>query len=183
MSSLYPQNPKGPGALRWGIKRSFVSYLSRLPDCRVSAEDGASIVSGSYFQFVRDTAAEADAAGAPEVADVLKFRGVARLSGHHGMLSVVVADPWVEFTSGGAVLSVVEPRAEPGSAARLELLRLAVPAGVGSSEPGSAAPEQSGTDWMELPAGLAPAAVELFNAQYAAGEEMDPLFLGPAVSE
>lgn len=184
MSSLCPQNPQnphGPEVLRWGIKRSFVSYLSRLPDCRVSAEGGATIVSGSYFQFVRDTEAGADALSAPGVTEILKFRGVARLSGHHDMLHVVVADPWVELGAGGAVLSVVDPRTEPGSGARLELLRLAVPAGSAAS--GSDGLGQGGVDWAEMPAGLAPAAVELFNGQYAVGEEMDPLFLGAAVPE
>lgn len=168
------QFPSGAPVLRWGIKRSFISYLSRLPDGSVSAEAGASIVSGSYFQFEPDGGvsaadSEAPAATAGEVpAGVRKFRGQVRLSGHHGMMSLFVADPWLEFGADAAVLSVADPHQAPGSGARLELLRLAVP-GI------------AGTDWTELPAQLAPAAVELFNGQYAAGEEMDSVFLGREV--
>jgi Htaa len=163
------QYPHGVPVLRWGIKRSFISYLSRLPDGSVSADAGASIVSGSYFQFESDGGGSAADAGAP--AAVRKFRGQVRLSGHHGMMSLFVADPWLEFTAGGAVLSVEDPQQAPGSGGRLELLRLAVPGGS----------EDAGAEWTELPAQLAPAAVELFNGQYPAGEEMDPVFLAPAV--
>jgi hypothetical protein len=156
--------------LRWGIKRSFISYLSRLPDGSVSAEAGASIVSGSYFQFDPDGGASASEVGSPAVSvpeGVRKFRGQVRLSGHHGMMSLFVANPWLEFGADGAVLSVADPQHAPGSGHRLELLRLTVPS-------------VAGTDWTELPAQLAPDAVELFNGQYAAGEEMDPVFLGRA---
>ena len=181
------QYPFDAPVLRWGIKRSFISYLSRLPDGSVSAGAGASIVSGSYFQFEPDGGAPADA-GAPAdsaPAGVRRFRGQVRLSGHHGMMSLFVADPWLEFGAAGAVLSVADPQQAPGSGARLELLRLALPAGTGPSGTGAAglepaAPGVAGTGWKELLAQLAPAAVELFNGQYAAGEEMDPVFLGPA---
>jgi len=40
-----------PLGLTWGIKRSFVRYLSGLPDAQVSATDGAEIVEGSLFNF------------------------------------------------------------------------------------------------------------------------------------
>ena len=160
------QLPLGAPVLRWGIKRSFISYLSRLPDGSVSAEAGASIVSGSYFQFEPDGGGSADLAPA----GVRKFKGQVRLSGHHGMMSLFVADPWLEFGADGAVLSVEDPQQPPGSGGRLELLRLAVPGAL----------DVAGTEWTELPTQLAPAAVELFNGQYAAGEEMDPVFLGPA---
>ena len=178
------QYPSDAPVLRWGIKRSFISYLSRLPDGSVSAGAGASIVSGSYFQFEPDGGAPADA-GAPAdsaPAGVRRFRGQVRLSGHHGMMSLFVADPWLEFGAAGAVLSVADPQQAPGGGARLELLRLDLPAGTGSSGTGlePAAPGVAGTGWKELRAQLAPAAVELFNGQYAAGEEMDPVFLGPA---
>lgn len=156
-------------ALRWGIKRSFIDYLSRLPDGSVSADAGASIVSGSYFQFEPDGGASAAEAGWP--AGVRKFRGQVRLSGHQGMMSLFVTDPWLEFGAEGVLLSVADPRRTPGSEARLELLRLAVPRG----------PESAATEWTELPAQLAAAGVELFNGQYVAGEEMDPVLLGREV--
>ena len=175
----WEQYVQGAPVLRWGIKRSFISYLSRLPDGSVSADAGASIVSGSYFQFEPDGGgsaadAEARAAGAPAdlaPAGVRKFRGQVRLSGHHGMMSLFVADPWLEFSADGAVLSVEDPQRVPGSGGRLELLRLTAPGAL----------DVAGTGWTELPAQLAPGAVELFNGQYAAGEEMDPVFLGSAV--
>ncbi|CAH0288569.1 hypothetical protein SRABI26_04158 [Arthrobacter sp. Bi26] len=185
------QLPCDAPVLRWGIKRTFISYLSRLPDGSVSADSGASIVSGSYFQFAPDGGGPAGEAGSPAdprtaedptpagigTAGIRRFRGQVRLSGHHGMMSLFVADPWLEFDAEGAVLSVADPGQAPGSGARLELLRLAVPKVAGTQVAG---PEAAGTDWTELPAQLAPAAVDLFNGQYAAGEEMDPVFLGPA---
>ena len=177
------QLPFDDPVLRWGIKRSFISYLSRLPDGSVSADAGASIVSGSYFQFAPDGGGPVGEAGSADpgtaedptpagvgTAGIRRFRGQVRLSGHHGMMSLFVADPWLEFDAEGAVLSVADPGQVPGSGARLELLQLAVPVG----------PDVAGTGWTELPAQLAPAAVDLFNGQYAAGEEMDPVFLGPA---
>jgi hypothetical protein len=173
------QNPIDAPVLRWGIKRSFISYLSRLPDGSVSAAAGASIVSGSYFQFEPDGGASGAADESPAVSagevpvGVRKFRGQVRLSGHHGMMSLFVADPWVEFGAEGAVLSVADPQAAPGTGRRLELLRLRLPGAAGAAG-------TDGNDWTELPAQLAPAAVELFNGQYPAGEEMDPVFLGPA---
>ena len=92
------------------------------------------------------------------------------------MMSLLVADPWLEVTAAGAVLSVEDPRQAPGRGGRLELLRLAVPGG-----PDAAGTVVAGAEWTELPAQLAPAAVELFDGQYPAGEEMDPVFLGPVV--
>ena len=185
------QYTHGAPVLRWGIKRSFISYLSRIPDGSVSADAGASIVSGSYFQFAPDGGGLVGKAGSPAepgtaedptpagvgTAGIRRFRGQVRLSGHHGMMSLFVADPWLEFDAEGAVLSVAEPGHVPGSGARLELLRLAVPKVAGTEVAGT---EVADTGWTELPAQLAPAAVDLFNGQYAAGEEMDPVFLGPA---
>lgn len=179
------QLPFDAPVLRWGIKRSFISYLSRLPDGSVSADAGASIVSGSYFQFAPDCGGLVGEAGSADpgtaedptpagvgTAGIRRFRGQVRLSGHHGMMSLFVADPWLEIDAGGAVLSVADPGQMPGSGARLELLRLAVPKVAGTAV--------AVTRWTELPARLAPAAVDLFNGQYAAGEEMDPVFLGAA---
>lgn len=155
--------PSAAPVLRWGIKRSFINYLSRLPDGSVSADSGASIVSGSFFQFEPDGRGD----GPPAEPDVLKFRGEVRLSGHHGMMSLSVADPWIEFTAGGAVLSIVDPEQGPGGSGRVALLRLAA----------GGAPGIPGTDWNEVPARLAPGAVGLFNGQYDAGEDMDAVFL------
>ena len=158
------QYPFDAPVLRWGIKRSFISYLSRLPDGSVSAGAGASIISGSYFQFEPDGGAPADAAappsaGAPEdpvQAGVHRFRGEVRLSGHHGMMSLFVADPWLEFGAAGAVLSVADPQQAPGGGARLELLRLDLPAGTGSSGTGLRACRARGCrDGMEGTAGAA----------------------------
>lgn len=172
------QPPSDARVLRWGIKRSFIDYLSRLPDGSVSADAGATIVGGSYFQFESDGGASAAEAGAPAAGapeGIKKFRGQVRLSGHHGMMSLFVADPWLEFGADGVVLSVADPRQVPGIGTRLELLHLAVPGGPESAGIGVAGAEIAGT---ELPAQLALAAVELFNGQYAAGEDMDPVFLG-----
>lgn len=170
------QLPFDAPVLRWGIKRSFINYLSRLPDGSVLADSGASIVSGSYFQFEPAGGASVTDAGMPTDVRIRKFRGQVRLGGHHGMLSLLVADPWLEYRAEGAVLTVSDHQVSPGSGGRLELLGLSVP-----DWPRPGAHHTAGTEWTELPAKLSRDAVELFNGQYLAGEEMDPLFLGPAV--
>lgn len=55
----------------------------------------------------------APAAGAGVPGGIQKFRGQARHSGHHGMMSLSIADPWLEFGADGVVLSVADLQRAP----------------------------------------------------------------------
>jgi hypothetical protein len=151
-----------PLGLTWGIKRSFVRYLSSLPDAQVSATDGAEIVEGSLFNF-QPAGGSFDAAART---GVLRFRGDVRLSGHYGMMFVQLLDPWVEFTADGAVLTV----GEPGVDTRYALATL-------QPAPDSPVDDEGGRLWEGVQAALSAAGSETFNDQYPAGQPMDPLFI------
>jgi hypothetical protein len=150
-----------PG-LTWGVKRSFVRYLSLLPDFRHAETDGAFLVSGSFFHFPHadDDAVPATGVGA---AGPMRFRGEVRLTGHRGMLAVVIADPWVELRDGRTVLTVVDHR--PDGAGRMPIALLRPTASV------------TGT-FRRWTASLTDEARWLFDDQYPPGEELDPVEVG-----
>ncbi|MFV3077622.1 HtaA domain-containing protein [Niveispirillum fermenti] len=68
--------------LLWSIKRSFAAYVARLPDGRLSLDDGVRPADGDQLYFALD-------AGAHD----LSFAGAVRFTGHFGMLSVTIAAP------------------------------------------------------------------------------------------
>lgn len=149
--------------LTWGLKRSFVAYVSRLRDGGCGAKDGGSVVDGSFFHF--------EPAG-PADGSVVRFQGDVRLVGHAGLLFVMLKDPWVEFTSDGAVLSVVDVEHWPDTSQRMPLATL---------EPAEPVTAEGLRVWSDVPAKLTEQGVELFNEQYAAGQPLDPVtFAVPA---
>lgn len=77
--------------LEWGIKASFRDYLQALPDAREEHE-GVEVRDGEYVFPGR-----AD--------DALQFTGRVHLSGHGGVLDVILADPAIEATDDGLVLT------------------------------------------------------------------------------
>ncbi|HET6241751.1 MAG TPA: HtaA domain-containing protein [Arthrobacter sp.] len=153
-------DPLPPLGLTWGIKRSFIDYITGLPDGAVSAADGAVMVEPGRFCFAPEDSDYSLARGA----GVLRFRGDVRLAGHHGMMFVRLLDPWIELAGGRGILSIStgdgQERADVGT------LR-------------SAAPRE--TDgylvWEHVDVLITPAGSELFDGQYAAGQPMDPLFI------
>lgn len=89
-------------SLRWGIKTSLLRYVRDMPDGRVEAANGAAAVEGG-FVF--------GSAGG------LAFRGTVTLTGHHGMMRVVIADPAFVQTASGWSLEIADPD-EPGTRLR-----------------------------------------------------------------
>jgi hypothetical protein len=148
-----------PG-LTWGLKRSFIRYISTLPDGTHTETAGATLEPPSLFRF-SPTGSDLD----PTTGlGTMRFRGEVRLGGHRGMLGVLIADPWVKMTAGGAVLSVVDARHWPDRSRRLALATLA------SVRP---AETPDGLVWGPVPAHLTAEGAHVFGGQYAAGEEMD----------
>ncbi|MCH1882474.1 HtaA domain-containing protein [Agrococcus sp. ARC_14] len=82
------------GALVWGIKASLLGYVRGMSDGVVEAAGGAEATEGG-FRF------PAIGAGA--------FRGSVTLTGHHGMMRVVVADPAIVETEEGWAVEIADP--------------------------------------------------------------------------
>ncbi|MFH5824589.1 HtaA domain-containing protein [Georgenia sp. AZ-5] len=154
-----------PPGMIWGVKRSFVRYIAQLMDGGHSATAGATLALGSLFHFEQADGSTYD----PHTGTgALRFRGEVRLTGHFGMLSVTLAEPWVEFRDDGAVLTVVDHRS-PDGGIRLDLATL---------EAGAPAEPQPGVHvWQNVPVTLTAAGQWLFNDQYPAGQQLDPLFI------
>ncbi|MCG2621278.1 HtaA domain-containing protein [Arthrobacter sp. I2-34] len=153
-----------PLGLTWGLKRSFISYLSRLPDRAVSATRGASVIESSLFNFSPDGGTFDPQTGL----GTMRFRGDVRLSGHYGMMFVHIADPWIEFAADHATFSIAKTQGLGSENPRLPLAMLDV-----------AAPTPAGGSyvWDGLPIALAPEGTSIFDDQYPAGQPMDPLFI------
>lgn len=100
--------------LAWGVKASLLGYVRGLPDGRVLLEGVEE--HDSRFAFPSDV--EADLIDS----SVRHFHGSVTLLGHHGMMRVVLADPWLHPVPPGAVLSLADPEATGG---RLGFARVA----------------------------------------------------------
>lgn len=140
-----------PVALSWEIKHSLIRYVLAMSDGAVEATDGAA-QAGSGFTFLRDPHADA-AAGA------LCFCGKVTLTGHSGMLRIVIADPHLEpGDAGGAAwsLTIADPY-EPG--ARLPFAVIDSISEVGAAEGCRLTAE--GADLF-------------FSGPYTAGTELEP---------
>ena len=93
-----------PG-LTWGIKRSFMDYISGLPDGAVSAADGATVTASGEFCFA-PAGSEYDPASGT---GVLRFRGDVRVAGH-GVLSISTGDGGGTDRSDVGTLRTAAPR-------------------------------------------------------------------------
>lgn len=162
-----PENHAPPVGLTWGIKRSFVRYVSFLPDCSVSFQDGAEATNGSFFTFT-----PAGGSLDPHTGfGTLRFKGEVQMSGHGGMMRLQLLDPWVAFTPSGATLGIAAPGAHdavgsPADGISVATLELPQPESAGA-----------GLLWQDIRTTLTSEGAALFNDQYPAGQEMDPLFI------
>lgn len=145
--------------LAWGVKSSFVRYVSSMGGAE-ELEDGAVLTRDGeyYFGLADQTGFDPEAR-----LGVLQFRGTVHFSGHAGLLDVRIVDPRITMTSEGAVMSV---ETGAGPASRIDLVALV---------PGD--PVQIGEVllWRGVPTWLASAATPLFNDAYRPGEMLDPL--------
>ena len=162
MSVHPPEGPVGdvPFGLLWGIKRSFVAYVRRMPDGRGSIHDGAAPLGEDTLLFpVAEPPATADGAR------IWTFRGDVRFAGHAGMLFVRIAAPVLTVRDGQGELSIADPYDRPG-AARVPLVTVGL-------QPGPA-PEGAEV-WLGSDVRLTEAGAELFNDVYQPGEPFEDL--------
>ncbi|ONH31642.1 HtaA domain-containing protein [Pseudofrankia asymbiotica] len=163
--------PKGlVHGLRWGLKRSFIDYVRRMPDGRGSVGDGAVPVGSGDLFYQHDAARSTDgSSGGPRV---WAFRGDVRFSGHFGMLFVRVANPWLEIDGSTAVLSIEDPGARD-DAPRVRLVTATL----------QHLGDRDGTElWGSDDVALTAEGVAIFNDVYAEGEPFEPLMVQLPVS-
>lgn len=156
-----------PPGLTWGIKRSFVKYLSYLPDAAVSAAAGADIVDGSFFNFAPDGGDFDPSTGL----GTLQFKGDVRLSGHGGMMRVRLLNPRVTVTATGTELGVSDHVSDRPARIPTALPVLAELSG------GTPLLTEGRLLWLDLMTRLSADGTGVFNDQYPLGQEMDPLFI------
>lgn len=155
-------DPLPPLGLTWGIKRSFIAYITNLPDGTVAATGGAAVVESTLFCFAPADSDYDAALGT----GVLRFRGDVRLGGHHGMLFVRILDPWIAFTGGRGVLSISTGGSDPQDRIAVGFLHASAPREV-----------EDHLVWEDVEVAISPEGAELFDGQYAAQQPMDPLLI------
>lgn len=161
MTSTSASSQHPPQGLVWGVKQSFMGYLSMLDDAEIALSDTVELLEGSVLCF----ATEGVDVDPKDGTGNLRFTGTAVLSGHGGMMRVELRDPQIRLRSDGADLTVGEPS---GGEGRLTLATL-----------GDAGFERSEDDllWSALRVRLLADGVPLFGGQYAAGQPLDPVYV------
>lgn len=91
--------------LQWSIKDSLLGYLRGIEDGVIEAETPA-VFAGSYFTFSEDSAASNY--DADTLTGTLHFQGTAKLSGHWGMMNIVVKNPLIELENGSGQLLIAQ---------------------------------------------------------------------------
>ncbi|MEV7646857.1 HtaA domain-containing protein [Arthrobacter sp. NPDC089319] len=162
MASTY-----GDRDLVWSVKDTFIRYIGSLPDGTLTPLNGAEPFSTAggpewRFPYVGQSADDDEL--------TLRYQGELRISGHNGMLLVILMDPWLTFTATETQLSVVELMSWPDTS-----VREVIATGPACSDGYMDAAGQG------FPLGLTATAVELFNNVYAAGTPLGPARLVPPV--
>ncbi|TQC48827.1 hypothetical protein EEB14_13370 [Rhodococcus sp. WS4] len=88
----------------WAVKSSLRDYVAALPDGNMVISGGGGISHPAdefYFELADATGYDKD-----RLAGLLRFRGAIHFSGHAGLLSVSIVDPWVGFGGRRGLLSV-----------------------------------------------------------------------------
>jgi hypothetical protein len=156
-----------PGwGFQWRVKESFVDYLRSLPDGHIVPFGGAEECgSGDAAEWRFPYRGQRRLPAGLQI----EFGGELRMRAHHGMLLVILMDPWLTETEDGIELSVVDLTAWPDTSRRQVL-------GRGPAVPGLLAGEGP----VSVPLELAAESVELFNDVYPAGTPLaTATVLGP----
>lgn len=157
MVRAHPLVPASAGAMHWGVKASFLSYV------RNSGGKTAIVVpagvTGEAFTFPR-TAGEYPPG-------TVRFSGGVAFSAHGGMMTVILAEPAIETSSDGLWLTIADTADIMDESRRRRIARLVPANSPGKHFAGSSA-------FTPL---LAGSGVGLFGDVYAEGTPFDPLVL------
>lgn len=160
------------GELAWGVKQSFVSYVTGPIAHGTVTTGGAAQTRGSQFVFAL-TSGGVDAATGAGAAE---YEGSVNFAGHDGALDLTLADPRVTLDSAeSGTLSV---RATEGSTdlGRVELAELDLSAATVSTVDGA-------RQWAGVAVTLTSAGVPVLGGNYPAGTALDSLDLVIPVNE
>lgn len=135
------------GALRWGVRASFLDYLRGLDDGEVAATGDASFDDVGFEFPLADATGFDPATGR----GILAFSGAARFRGHGGMLDLLLADPHLHCADESVLTVDVEGRRMPFATVEL------------------------GTGWTDAPTALTREGSALLNDVYRPGTQLDPL--------
>ncbi len=160
------------GALDWGVKRSFRSYVSGgAARGEIATVEPASTNPDGTFRFAG--AGEADFGGEGDVDAA--HAGAVRFTGHDGALDLTIADPRVRIDGDDGTLVVDADGTHPdtGLPQRFDDIVLATL--------DASAVQATATDglvtWRDVTVTLTEDGSEAFGGFYQAGEVMDPLTL------
>lgn len=142
--------------LVWGVRSSFVEYVRDFGGTVELSEGAGTIATGEYYFALADATAFDPETGR----GTLRFRGQVHFQGHHGMLSVAIADPSVTFGDSSCTLDVTTD----GGPLKIVELHL-----------GQSNWARGDLRWDAIPSTLAATAVTTFNDSYPAGTMFDPV--------
>lgn len=134
--------------LEWGVKASFVGYISSLPDGRIEAANGVYQVGNSLAFPVHP------ATDTPE--NELWFNGRASFSGHGGMMKLDLIEPRIENHDEKIFLTIGKEE----RVAIAELVETSVANAMGLVK-------------TRFSATLTEEGSKLFNGQYPAGQQLE----------
>lgn len=100
MNSARESGSAADTGMVWGIKKSFLNYLSRTPDSLSSVTDGADLTHDGTYQY--------RFASAPGDSSTFRFEGSVRFTAHAGALRIGFTNPEISLTPEGASLSIVD---------------------------------------------------------------------------
>ncbi len=167
--------------LHWSIKETFVRYILGMQDGLYAITEDATVSPDFVFTYpVKDVSGFDPATGL----GTLQFGGAVRFGGHGGALYVMIADPIVEISANGAILSAkVDNDGE-----RLDLVTVDFGNAIGgsgdkgaqsgyipSSDATSSGTPEVSPSWDAAPTFLTANGASLFIGQYPAGTPFDPL--------
>ena len=144
--------------LSWGVKQSFRGYVEGAGGT-IALSDGAERTTDGGFTFAAAPDSSLTLDGDGKLTGRGTFLGVVQFEAHGGMLKVCLADPIIEITDAGAVLTVAD---HPTRTYRLEAARLDL---------GAATTEPSGD--VVLPAALLMFGCQWLGDHYPAGTALD----------
>ena len=153
-------------SLTWGVKQSFRAYVESSGGS-ISAENGATRLAEGGFEFApsegNDLTLGVDLSGRGV------FSGEVKFDAHGGMLAVFMAEPVIEMTSKGLMLSVADAVSRKW---RVEVAQLDI-----------AAMTRSGPDEVSIPTSLTIEGIQWLGDNYPFKTPLDPvhLRLAPAV--
>src|SRR5690606_23326833 len=102
------ETPRPRFGLQWGIKSSFLDYVTRMPDGRALAGAGVTVNERGELVFPFDE----EATSSPET---FAFGGDVRFSGHFGLLFVQIALPHIVVRDGVGEMTVLDPGSKDGT--------------------------------------------------------------------